>query len=102
EADVALAGRAEERPGGGEDAVVEQLAGEQLGGLVDGDPEEEARIAARMAQPFALERGKDGVPLAPVELAHVRDVRLVRPGYDRCALYELLRRGAGRGPERAQ
>ena len=82
--------------------MLEQPPRERLGRPVDGEPEEERRLAARVAQPLASSTRQERLPLAPVELAHGLDVRLVRPGGDRGALHELLRRRAGRRPEGAQ
>ena len=100
---VALAGRAEERAGRDEDAVLEQAARERPPtGRRRRARGRTSRRRRRAGGPCASSSGQERLALAPVDLAHVVDVLLVRPGGDRRALHELLRRRPDRRPERAQ
>src|SRR4051794_31368561 len=99
---VTLAGRAEERAGRDEQTLLEQAPRHELRRLVDGEPQEERRVAAGEPVPGGLERGEGGLPLPAIDLAHRVDVLLVRPCGDGCALHELLRRRTERGTEGAE
>src|SRR3954447_3807711 len=97
-ADVPLAARPEEGPGGDDDPeLVEEPQGERLGvvgvGGPDSQPEEEARVAAAALEADALERGQDDVALGRVPRAGLDDVLLVGPRDRRRPLHERRRRG---------
>src|SRR4051812_44727449 len=100
EPDVALARRPEERARGDEEPALEHAPRGVLGRLVDGEPEEERRVAAGEPEARRLERGEEGLALAAIDGPHRLDVSLVAPGGHRRALDELLRRRPERRPER--
>ena len=58
------------------------------------EPQEERRVAARVAQAARLQRRHEHVALGPVDVPHRRDVVLVAPRRDRGELDELRRRDA--------
>ena len=61
--------------------MLEQAAGEGLGRAVDGDPEEEAGVAPRGAEPLGRENRQQRLALSPIDLAdggHMLLDRIVR------------------------
>src|SRR5439155_24383915 len=101
DARVALSGNTEVRTRGNEHAAAEETARERLARQLafgQGQPEEEAGVAARVSHAHRLERGQHDVALGTVDVAHGVDVLLVAPRRGRGTLDELLRRDADVGP----
>ena len=97
-------GRAEERARRDDDARLEPARGERIGVRARVEPQEERRVAARVAQPQRLQRGQQRVALGAVALAHLgrRGPRRPRPRSPRAGRTPAARRRRSAGTSSAR